>query len=79
METSVSSFLLKDVVNSIDMISTTAITAGDLKLDIKLFTMVNENLFWALLSNGILYEYDFCMECSQVIENSGTIQYYEIL
>lgn len=79
MKINACSFLLKDVVNSIEVIPTTAFTAGDSKLCIKLFTLITEHILWALLSNGILYEYDFSMECSRVIENSGTIQYYRLL
>lgn len=76
MKSNGNSYLLQDAMNSIEMIR---LTANDDSLNhIKLFTMMTVNNLWALLSDGILYEYDIQTKRTNIIENSGQISSYAI-
>ncbi|XP_055326896.1 uncharacterized protein LOC129580473 [Sitodiplosis mosellana] len=42
------------------------------------FSIMDENYLWILLSDGNLYEYNFCTNIFSVIKDSGRINYYVI-
>lgn len=74
--TAANSYILTDAANSIEELH---VSADNLALEVILLTSVTANVFWLLLSNGNLYEYDFRTNQSTEVDNSGQICYYEML
>lgn len=70
------SYLLHDSTSSDDKIMFTADVSS---LRVLSFTLLNENYLWILLSNGNLYEYNFCKNIFTVIEDPGQIRCYVML
>lgn len=70
------SYLLHDSMNSDYKIMLTADVSSHRVLS---FTLLNENYLWILLSNGNLYEYNFCKNVFTVIKDPGQICCYVIL
>lgn len=70
------SYLLHDSMNSDDKIMLTADVSS---LRVLSFTLLNENYLWILLSNGNLYEYNFCKNVFTVIKDPWQIRCYVML
>lgn len=69
--------MLKDTVNSSETIDITA--GGTESLHVIQVTPFSETIFWILLSNRILYEYDSCSKSLRAVEGSRRLCYYAIL
>lgn len=76
MKSDENSYLLKDAANSIEQIE---VMAEQSMHQIMQTLLINEQILWILLSNGILYEYNFDTKQSLVIEGSERICYCSML
>lgn len=76
MKNDKNSYMLKDAVNSIETIDITA--GGTELLHVIQVTAFTETIFWILLSNRILYEYDSCSKSLTAVEDSRRLCYYAI-
>lgn len=76
MKSDENSYLLRDAVNSIEKIE---VVAEQSLHQITQTVLINEEILWILLSNHILYEYNFRTKIHSVIEDSQQMCYCSIL
>ena len=76
MQSDENSYLLSDAVNSMEKIE---VMVDQSVHQIMQIVLVNEQILWILLSNRILYEYNFCTKRNSIIEDSEQICYCSIL
>lgn len=76
MKSNENSYLLRDAVNSIEKIE---VMAEQSMHQIMQIVLINEQILWILLSNRILYEYNFSTKRNSVIDDSQQICYCAIM
>lgn len=76
MKSDENSYLLRDAVNSIEK---NEVMAEQSMHQIMQIVSINEQIFWILLSNRSLYEYNFSTKRNSIIEDSERICYCSIL
>lgn len=72
MKSDENSYLLLDAMNSLEEVDF-ATADSQTALHVVLLNFLSQNQLWALLSNGIVYEYNLCSNNFSIIENSGQI------